>query len=383
MRRTLHRFGLILLCNLVLLSFSRPGAAQRSPLRLQLSDPPARAGSQFERLAGEFSLVGDSSGERESAGADSDDSERDADFVPLMDNFSVAELALTGAFTLTASVIGYFGEHVVGFPEESFGPPDRDSLDWEVAININESPDLDDPGFWAYPDLVGNPLLIIGAGLYYGFGTVGTWTSDADWLWDTRHEFFAFAGAIAWTEFFVQTNKFAFGRKRPRIVRACNPPSDPCGEFDIPPARNTEGNRQDILSFPGGHTAASAAAMSFIYLDLSDYLVHDALADSSESVQFWVGRILPLIPTYGFVALSFYERLYNQEHWLSDQVVGTAVGLAAGNAFYLLHFDDTGAPLRGNRDAPDDDEHNVVESSHVRPVVFSEGELGVGWGFSW
>ncbi|MFW6053262.1 MAG: phosphatase PAP2 family protein [Persicimonas sp.] len=300
--------------------------------------------------------------------------------VPIMDNFTVGELAAIGAFTATAALIGYFGEHIVGFPGKSFGPPARDSLDWEVSTGINPNPDLTDPFMGGVPDRIAEPFLVVGAGAYYGFGAVGSWLSEADWIWDTRHEFLAFSGAIATAEVFIQALKFSFGRDRPRMVRGCDPPADPCGEFGIPPERNVESNRQDGLSFPGGHTGASAAAMSFIYLDLSDHLVHHTLSDSSPTTRFWLGRILPLVPTYGFVALSFYERLHAQEHWLSDQAVGTVAGLAAGNAFYLVHFDDTGDPLRDNRDA---DDAGVAERGRLMPVVMSDGELGMGWGFAW
>lgn len=301
--------------------------------------------------------------------------------VPVMDNFTVAELVTTGVLTVTAAGIGFFGEHIVGFPDPSFGPPAPGSTDWEVSVHINPHPNLNDHFLWNIPNKLADPVLVSVAGAYYGFGAIGTWLTDADWIWDTRHEFLAFAGAVAWTQAFVQLSKFTFGRDRPRVVRACNPPADPCGKYGIRPSRNVESNRQDGLSFPGGHVGATAAALSFIYLDWSDHLVYHTLAEASGATRFWVGRVLPLIPTYGFIGLSFYERLYSQEHWLSDQVVGAVVGLAAGNAFYLLHFDDTGDPLRDNRD--DDADDGGIADSRVMPVLLGDGEVGVGWGFSW
>jgi membrane-associated phospholipid phosphatase len=307
------------------------------------------------------------------------------DFVPLSDNFSAGELSLIGASTLAAMAVGYWGEHIFEVPGESFPPPARDSVDWKVTVNVNPDPDLTDLGWWRVADHLGDPLLVAGAGVYYGFGAVGTWLMDANWVWDTRHELFAFAGAISTMQIVVQSSKLAFGRQRPRIVRGCNPPSDPCGEFDIPPEKNVELDRQDVYSFPGGHTGSAAAAMSFIYLDLSDYLVYDVLAESSPATRFWIGRVLPVIPTYGFVALSFYERLYSQEHWLSDQVVGTVLGLGAGNAFYLIHFDSTGKPRRDRRTSGDVADTSPLDEvqSHLLPVVLAGGELGVGWRLEW
>jgi membrane-associated phospholipid phosphatase len=321
------------------------------------------------------------SGEHESSGALSEDDIGTDEPVPLMDNFTVGELTATGVFTVAASAIGFWGEHIVGFPDNSMGPPDRNSVDWEVAVELNPDPNLDDPFLGNIPNKLGNPFLVVGAGAYYGFGTVGTWVSDADWIWDTRHEFFAYSGAIAFSEVFTQSLKFAVGRDRPYVVRRCNPPADPCGQYGITPERNVEPNRQDNLSFPGGHTAATAATLSFIYLDLSDHLVYHTLSDSSPATRLWVGRILPLIPTYGLIALSSYERLYSQQHWLSDEIVGLSAGLAAGNAFYLIHFDDTGDPLRDNRQA--DDPEAAISDSSFMPTVFSGGEVGAGWGFSW
>lgn len=325
--------------------------------------------------------VADSSGEHESAGALEEGDIGSKEPVPIMDNFTVGELALTGTFATTAIVIGYWGEEIVGFPKESMTPPKPGSLDWEASFELRPDADLNERFLGGVPDVMADPLSIVGAGAYYGFGAFGTWFADADWIPDTRHEFLAYASAVSWTQIFVQGLKFSFGRKRPYVVRRCNPPEDPCGKYGIPPERNVEPNRQDILSFPGGHTAATAATMSFVYLDLSDYLVYHALADSSEATRFWVGRILPLIPTYGLTALSFYDRLYEQQHWLSDQVLGLVAGLAAGNAFYLLHFDDTGDPLRDNRDA--DDADKVIADSNFMPVVFSGGDVGAGWGFRW
>jgi membrane-associated phospholipid phosphatase len=301
--------------------------------------------------------------------------------VPLMDNFTVGELTTIGVFTVTATAIGFWGEHIVGFPEPSMGPPNPKSLDWEVATQLNPNPDLGEPFLGNVPNMLGDPLLVIGTGAYYGFGTVGSWVSDADWIWDTRHEFFAYAGAIAFSEFFVQTLKFAVGRERPYVVRRCNPPQDPCGEYGIPSERNIEPNRQDGLSFPGGHTTASSATLSFLYLDLSDHLVHHTFADSSPATRFWVGRILPLVPTYGLIALGSFERMYSQSHWLSDELVGLSVGLAAGNAFYLLHFDDTGDPRRDNRDS--DDPMDTISETRMMPMIFDGGQIGSGWGFSW
>jgi membrane-associated phospholipid phosphatase len=319
------------------------------------------------------------SGEHESSEALSEDDIGNDEPVPLMDNFTAGELAAIGVLTVSASAIGFFGEHIVGFPDNSMGPPAPGSVDWEVATSLNPDPDLNEHFLGGVPDRLGDPLLILGTGAYYGFGTVGSWVSDADWIWDTRHEFFAFAGAIAVSEFFVQSLKFAVGRDRPYVVRRCNPPEDPCGEYGIPPERNVEPNRQDNLSFPGGHTAASSAALSFIYLDLSDHLVYHTLRDASPATRFWVGRILPIIPTYGLIALGTYERMYSQSHWFSDEMVGLSVGLAAGNAFYLLHFDDTGDPLRDNRDDPKD----AISDAKIMPVVFDGGEIGAGWGFAW
>ncbi|QDG50457.1 phosphatase PAP2 family protein [Persicimonas caeni] len=324
---------------------------------------------------------GGDSGERVSAASvDADDIDSEEP-VPVMDNFTVGELVLTGSFAVTAAVIGYWGEHIVGFPDESMKPPEPGSLDWEASYELRPDADLEKPFLGGVPDVMADPFSIVGAGVYYGFGAAGTWFTDADWIPDTRHEFLAYAGAATWTQIFVQGLKFSFGRKRPYVVRRCNPPEDPCGKYGIPPERNVDPNRQDILAFPGGHTASTAATLSFVYLDLSDYLVYDALADSSDSTRFWVGRVLPFIPTYGLIALSFYDRLYEQQHWLSDQVVGTIAGLTAGNVFYLLHFDDTGAPRRENRDADDGDD--VISDSTVMPVLMQDGQVGAGWGFRW
>jgi membrane-associated phospholipid phosphatase len=79
-------------------------------------------------------------------------------------------------------------------------------------------------------------------------------------------------------------------------------------------------------SFPSVHASAAFA-------------VGAVFAESGNDEYRWIRRILG----YGVAAGTAYIRIKDNDHWLSDTVAGTAIGLAT--AHFVLHKDDSGSKL--------------------------------------
>lgn len=105
--------------------------------------------------------------------------------------------------------------------------------------------------------------------------------------------------------------KFAIGRARPYLA-----PGEP-GEFgpggdEFRPGRGLGG----YTSFPSGHTTAAFAAASAVSVELGRMNPH-------------AGRIAtPFL--YGGATLVALSRVYDNKHWVSDVVMGAAVGTFVG-----------------------------------------------------
>ncbi|MCI0449024.1 MAG: phosphatase PAP2 family protein [Chlorobi bacterium] len=75
---------------------------------------------------------------------------------------------------------------------------------------------------------------------------------------------------------------------------------------------NTAGDTQ---SFPSGHIVVAVATSTIL----------------AEQIDTWWARVV----LYGFAGLTAYARLYNDKHWLSDVIFGTALGY--GSAKFVLN----------------------------------------------
>jgi len=76
-------------------------------------------------------------------------------------------------------------------------------------------------------------------------------------------------------------------------------------------------------SFPSGHVTAAFA-------------IGTVLAESGNDRQRWLRRVLG----YGIGAVTAYERMKHEEHWLSDTVAGAGVGIATAR-FLMKRRDET------------------------------------------
>lgn len=79
----------------------------------------------------------------------------------------------------------------------------------------------------------------------------------------------------------------------------------------------------DYTSFPSGHTLIAFAA---------------AAAVTEESRRFWPDAVWPVgVAMYGGAALVGWSRMFDDMHWMSDVVVGGAIGVFSGRKIVRFH----------------------------------------------
>ena len=113
------------------------------------------------------------------------------------------------------------------------------------------------------------------------------------------------AAALLVAEGATYLGKTVAGRARPHV--------DPENPFNFGLLR---GWKDDYQSFPSGHTSAAFAVAAA--------LTSEAGSRRSDD-QWWIGTLL-----YSSAALVGVSRMYNNEHWATDVVVGAALGTFAG-----------------------------------------------------
>ena len=113
----------------------------------------------------------------------------------------------------------------------------------------------------------------------------------------------------------VSLGKVVAGRARPYVTADTN-------ARDFKWMRGLRGGR-DYQSFPSGHTVMAFAA---------------AAAVTGETARWWP-RATPYIGTalYGGAALAGLSRMYNDQHWASDVLVGAAIGTFVGQKVVRYH----------------------------------------------
>ena len=101
----------------------------------------------------------------------------------------------------------------------------------------------------------------------------------------------------------------------------------------------TRPDGSDDRSFFSGHTSGTFAMSAFVYRELSDWMnSRSGLKDPTERTLL---NATAFAACYGWAAYVGYARIHDRAHYLSDVLVGAAVGTAIGNIMYDLHF---GAP---------------------------------------
>jgi membrane-associated phospholipid phosphatase len=83
------------------------------------------------------------------------------------------------------------------------------------------------------------------------------------------------------------------------------------------------GGGGDYRSFPSGHTVAAFAAAAAV------------TAETSRNAPSTTWIVAPVM--YGGAALAGMSRMYNNQHWASDVVIGAAIGTFAGLKIVRFH----------------------------------------------
>jgi membrane-associated phospholipid phosphatase len=102
--------------------------------------------------------------------------------------------------------------------------------------------------------------------------------------------------------------KLLAGRARPYVVADTNP-------RDFRFGRGIR-NARDYVSFPSGHSTAAFATAAAVTSEVSRW---------SSGSEWVVGPLM-----YGAASATGLSRMYNNEHWASDVVLGAAIGTFAG-----------------------------------------------------
>ncbi|MGH7444839.1 MAG: phosphatase PAP2 family protein [Longimicrobiales bacterium] len=120
--------------------------------------------------------------------------------------------------------------------------------------------------------------------------------------------------ALALAEGVTYFGKVVAGRARPRI--------DPDTPFDFGLFRGLD---DDYRSLPSGHASAAFAVAAALTSEAGIRRPSD---------QWWIGTLL-----YSSAALVGVSRMYNNEHWASDVVLGAAIGTFSG--WKVVRYTDT------------------------------------------
>ncbi len=92
-------------------------------------------------------------------------------------------------------------------------------------------------------------------------------------------------------------------------------------------------------SFFSGHVSSSFTTSAFIYREISDWI--DGMESSHGShTSSTLLKGTAFAACYGWATYVGYSRIRDRKHYLSDVLVGAAVGTVIGNFIYDLHFDN-------------------------------------------
>lgn len=252
--------------------------------------------------------------------------------IPLSANFSTPEQVGTWASVGVALSLYLFDDSIYDALH-----PTHDSLiptpfAWEVAVSdaLYQGPEYHFLG--GVPDIFGEkvaPFAVLG---FYGADALTQKVRGAGFTGNLNadHSFMAFAQAYSVNLAATQLTKVVVGRERPYFALNRNPggPRD----------------NDSYMSFFSGHSSSSFCLAAFVTRDITDALVSGPLASAPSTSKLWLGRIAPGAALYGTAALIAFSRVIDQQHYVTDVLVGSAVGALVGNAFYALHFDAAGQP---------------------------------------
>lgn len=215
------------------------------------------------------------------------------------------------------------------------------ATDRSSAVEMQEPEFQGDRGFRhlaAFGRFMGGEGFIIGTAALYGVGRLAHLPRAAAIGLHTG-EAILVAGVT------TLALKTLAGRERPSFAGVHDP-----ADFGI-----GRGYRERDASFPSGHTTVAFAAASAITAETSHYWPHS------------VWYVAPIM--YGTATLVGVSRVYNNNHWSSDVMMGAAIGTLSGLTV-----------VRWNRLHPGNRFDRIFLPSSVVPV---RGGVAMAWRETW
>lgn len=295
--------------------------------------------------------------------------------VPLAANYSNAELVLLGVVYPTSAVLTLWGGKILPAPVPSIGSPDPLSIDYRVSNALHGDLETGNRFLGGVPDKSAYVLGVAPALYFVTASGYRAATGKQLFGFEGQHIYhstLAFAEAYAWTGLLTNGAKFLVGRPRPYVAL----------ERDAYAWKPTENN----LSFFSGHASLAFAAAGFLGRDISDGLYHRLLVDWEPVPRYLVGRVVPFTVSYGLAGLIAFSRVYDQQHYLSDVLIGATVGTLTTNLVYSARFDHNGAPRQRHAVGSTAATGTKRVSSTFAPALVSGGEVavpGLGLSGSW
>lgn len=254
--------------------------------------------------------------------------------VDLSTNFSTLRLVGDALALGAGGTLILLDGDVLGVEFASMGAPTRASIDYDVSIGFHG--DLQEGGkFLGGSSTILGYTLILGPAAFYGL-SAGWVALQSETLLDSQtinidHKFWGYFETMAWTALTTGLLKSLVGRDRPYRAFARD------GYGDIEETGYQGG-------FPSAFAAFSFASASYLARDLSNHL-------SDTGSGFLVASVMPYGLLYGTAALVSAGRIFEQQAFLSDVLVGATLGSLVGHLVYSTHFDSNGAPAEGDPSA--------------------------------
>ncbi len=257
-----------------------------------------------------------------------DEAERlEIDRVPLSENFSFLRLGIDGAALGGGMALVLLDGDILGKETPSMGAPRRGSIDYDISIALHGDLQEGSAYLGGASDILGYTLTL-GPAAFYGV-SAAWWAIQGEPLlgWQSAnidHSFWGYFETMAWTAFVTGALKTLIGRDRPYAA------------FE----RSAYGDVDDEGfqgAFPSSFAAFSFASAAYVARDLSAFLTR-------QGAGFWTSTALPFTVLYGTAALVSAGRIYQQQAYFSDALVGATIGALIGNLVWIDHFDSDGNP---------------------------------------